>query len=316
MLFASGFAGLIFGGGIAIFRHFEVRAQDALARGEDVMARWRVDAGTWAMFVALNQQLEQQPGALPNELSIRDNIPSDGIDVIVGKAAVQVDESIHALPRRSLPETTHAARHISREGLTYIEFQLYYPGGTTPSSTYPPRWTVLRFPVAAAALSEAQQVVDYYERGRPGEADFFHGTGDGTNPEDKSQCYACGFETHKFVSRCPRCGAGLQSKRWSRRFGCAMFFCGLLITGIMGPVLFYMVPLMLRPGVEINGTRFSGTPAQAMLFLGILGLVSALGVTAMIYGPWQFFTGRRDKRVVYFVVVVAIVLWITAIFMR
>jgi len=317
-LFIYGVMALLFGGGSALFRQFDVRAKDALARGEDIIARWRIDAGAWGEFVALNYRLSQRPGSLPNELSIRDGIPGDRIEVIAGKTAVQIDDSIHVLPRRGTPEITRATLDTSNEGLTYIEFQLYYPGGGSGVSGVPhlPRRALLRFPVAAGSLRDAEDIVAYYESGRPGNADFFHGAGDGGNPEDRSRCYACGFETDKFLSHCPRCGVGLQSKRWSRRFGYALFVCGLIITGLMGTVIFYTAPLMLRPGVEVHGTKFSGTAGQGTLFLGIMGLVATFGTTAMLYGVWQIATGRRDKRAIYFIAGLAIVLWLIAIWIR
>jgi hypothetical protein len=42
---------LLFGRGTALFRHRDVRAMDALARGEEIIARWRVDSATWRAFV-------------------------------------------------------------------------------------------------------------------------------------------------------------------------------------------------------------------------------------------------------------------------
>jgi hypothetical protein len=106
--------------------------------------------------------------------------------------------------------------------------------------------------------------------------------------------------------------ASLQSRRWSRRFGTALFVCGLVITGIMGTVIYYTAPLLLRPGVSIGGTRFSGSAGQGLFFLGIMGVVATFGVTAMLYGVWQSTTGGRSKRVVFFLIGLAVLLTLIA----
>ena len=46
-----GAVGVVFGGLLALFRHQDVRAKQALARGEDIIARWRVEAENWQQFV-------------------------------------------------------------------------------------------------------------------------------------------------------------------------------------------------------------------------------------------------------------------------
>jgi hypothetical protein len=127
ILFIYGVMALLFGGGSALFCHFDVRAQKSLFRGENSIARWRVDAATWRDFVALNHRINQEDGVLLNELTLDlpKDVPADGIEVIVGENAAQ----IHALPRRGTPEITHAELNTSRVRPSYIEFLLYYPGG-------------------------------------------------------------------------------------------------------------------------------------------------------------------------------------------
>jgi ABC-type Na+ efflux pump permease subunit len=71
----------------------------------------------------------------------------------------------------------------------------------------------------------------------------------------------------------------------------------------MGYVLFEMGPALLNPGS--SRTRFSGTPAKARMVLAIFGAVLTFGLTALGYGLWQMFTGRRSKRVIYFAVALA-----------
>jgi len=315
ILFVYGLMAIMFGGMSALIHHSEARAKDSLLRGEDILARWRVDAASWRAFLTLNHQLNQEPGALPNELNfnLRKDVPAGGVDVIVSRTGVEIDGDFHHLPIRGTPEITHAELN-SRAAPSFIELWLYYPGGSYGASgiPQPSRRRALRFPVAARAQSDAERVVAHYSGSLPGKPDFFHGPGDGTDAEDLGKCYVCGYETYKYRSHCPRCGTMMQSRRWSRRFGWGLFVCGLIITCLIGAVIYFTAPMMLRPGVSIGGTRFSGTAGQARFILGIFGIVATFGMTAMLYGLWQIRTGRRDKRVIYFVVGLGAVLWLIA----
>lgn len=174
ILIVYGMTALLFGGGTALFRHFDARAKAALARGADIIARWHVDAKTWRAFIAHNEMLNQESGALINELSIREAVPADGIEVIVGKTAIEIDGSIHAL-QRGTPEITHAELNTSRVRPSYVELQLYYPGGGHGTSGVPRSATrsVLRFPVAAGAQREAEWVVAHYGGKQPVKPGFF-----------------------------------------------------------------------------------------------------------------------------------------------
>lgn len=313
-LVAYGLTALVFGGGTAVFRHLDARAKDALTRGEDVIARWRVEPVSWRAFVAHEQTLDADSNAPRNELSIRGAAPDDGIDVIVGRSAIQVGDGIHALPHRGTPEVTHAALDTSRSGPSTVELQLYYPGGGQGAAGVPrgPTRTVLRFPVAAGFEAAAEAVVAHFGGNRPGRPDFFHGKADGSDPEDLSACHACGYQTHQLLSHCPRCGASLQSKRWSRRFGWGLLICGLFITAGIGAVIYSVAPMLLHPGVSAGGSRFSGTVAQGRLFLGVLALVATFGTTTALYGLWQILAGRRAKRVIVLLLGIGILLGLLA----
>ncbi len=303
LLFLYGVMAIFFGGTSAWLRHLELRAKRAFARGEDVLARWRVDADEWRAFLENGLVADSRQPFLPNEYFPLRTPPAEGVEIIVGNEAVQIEESIHIFPRRGTPEVTHAEMKTGMGGAAYVELRLYYPpGGRGASGTpRPARRSMLRFPVARDARREAEAAVALYAAGRPGKADWFHGRGDGADAEDLSACISCGYTTHALRSHCPQCGAGLQSRRWARRFGFALVWCGLFITGLMGAVLYYAAPLLLSPGETINGTTFSGTATQAWAVFGIMGLVLAFGVTVLLYGAWQVWTGRRNRRVIVFV---------------
>ncbi len=299
-LFVFGGVGVTFGGWLAFFAHQDLRAKQALARGEDVIARWRVEADDWQRFVATDPQWTSHAQGRLNEFVPSEAPEPGGVEVIVGKGAVQIGESIHRVSLRSTPEITEARLHEGTPPV--IELLLYYPPYATRSGMRPARYTALRFPVGQAALTAARQVVAHFRGDLGGEPDFFHGSGDGTNPEDLSKCYNCGYETHKLRSHCPRCGTALQTRRWSRRYGLILAIGGVIICALMGYVLWDLGPSLLDPGASSRGTRFTGTPAKARMLLAIFGAVLVLGVTALGYGLWQVFTGRRSKRVIYFVV--------------
>lgn len=301
-LFFYGLLALLGGGFTFVSTHRDLRAKQALARGEDVIARWRLSPDEWRAFLALEQQRQATDGELGNELVPRDEIPPEGVEVIIGQEAVQVDGSIHRIPLRGTPEVLRAdlQDNDGAGALATIELHLKYPstGSTTSGGPRPPTYTRLRFPLPGPSWRDARRVVAHFNRDLPGKPDFFHGRGDGADPEDLSKCWSCGFETYKYRSQCERCGAGLQSRRWSRRFGLVLTLCGLFITGLMSVVLYFTMPLLMNPGVSVGGSRFAGSPAMAFGVSLVLGAVWAFGATALGYGLWQMATGKRNLKVV------------------
>lgn len=299
LLFCYGLMALLGGGMAAWSLHRDLRAKAALARGEDVIARWRVGADEWQAFLALDRQRRDTDGPAGNELVPREPVPAGGVEVIVGAEAIEIDGSIHRLPLRGAPEVQGAELQDNGQAPSTIELRLKYPGGGTTSSggLRPPTYTRLRFPLPGPAWREARRVVAHFNRDLPGKPDFFHGRGDGSDPEDLSVCWSCGFQTHKYRSQCERCGAGLLSRRWSRRFGGVLVLCGLFITALMSAVLYFTAPMLLNPGRSIDGTRFDGSPAAALGVGLVLGVVWVFGATALGYGIWQMATGKRSRRV-------------------
>ncbi|MEO8484946.1 MAG: hypothetical protein ABI585_01280 [Betaproteobacteria bacterium] len=296
--FAIGISAILFGGAGALFAHRDVRAQAALDRGDDLVARWTVDPATWRAFVAGDARSASARGAWPNELSMRDDVPAPGAEVVVGRDAIEVDGSVHALPRRGTPEVLSAALIDGEPDV--VELRLHYPGGGHGASGVPqgPTRLALRFPVAIGSRRDAHGVVAYYSGGRPAPADLFHGPGDGSDPEDLNSCASCGYETFEFRGVCPRCGGGMATRRWARRFGALLTACGLVLTGGMAYAFYALGPLLAHPGRSIGGSRFDGTAAEALAVVAILGAVLAFGLTALGYGAWQVKTGRRNLRVV------------------
>ncbi|MEO7725461.1 MAG: hypothetical protein ABIU29_12385 [Chthoniobacterales bacterium] len=156
-LFIYGSSAILFGGGTALFRHFDVRAKAALA-GENVIARWRVEPESWREFVEQDRSSSGGAEFLPNELSFPHAGPEEGVEVVVGKNAVQIGESIHRLTS-GMPEVTAAILHDSRPGV--VELQLYYPGGGHGASGVP-----ASAPTGDVAISGWKRLLERSRRSR------------------------------------------------------------------------------------------------------------------------------------------------------
>lgn len=292
----------------ALVQQSKLRLRRKLASGEDVLARWRVDTDTWQTFVTVDAERQAVADMPANELAFPDVVSAAGVDVIVGRGAVQVGNSLHRVPERGAPEVL-SARLMDGLKLSYVELLLQYPPDKFGD---PPTRTVLRFPIADGSLRAAKEAVRHFARETPGRPDFFHGKGDGSDPEDLSKCWSCGLETYVFRSTCPRCGASLQSKRWSRRFGALLVVLGGALTAGLGWLILVLGPILRHPGEDIGGTRFDGTPSQAMMVLGILSVVLMFGLATLGYGIFQVITGRRSKLVVRFMLALALLLGLSA----
>jgi MFS family permease len=126
--------------------------------------------------------------------------------------------------------------------------------------------------------------------------------------DELRRCSKCGYETMEVVSKCPQCGRKLLSAGQVRRLGWAQLILGLFLVGLMGTITFNLAPSMLRPGASQSGTRFTGTPEQAQLILGLFGLVIVFGLTGIVNGLWQIITGRRNKWILVIILVLAVLL--------
>ena len=261
-----------------------------------LLARWTVDPDLWRQFVAM--EASRGTAEPRSELPPTGEAPPAGVDILVEPHAFWIGGKRVAIPLRGTPEVLRAVLQETPHQPATIELSLKYPPYWTRSGGMrPPEYTRLAVPVPTSAWREATAVTAHFNRDTPGTPDFFHGRGDGSDPEDLSKCWSCGHETHKLRSECERCGASLQSRRWARRFGAVLALAGLFIAGVMGVVLVNMTPLLLQPGVSIDGSRFSGSGALAAVVLAIFIALFAFGATALSYGVWQMATGKRNLRV-------------------
>jgi MFS family permease len=128
--------------------------------------------------------------------------------------------------------------------------------------------------------------------------------------EQSSSCYSCGHVTTEVVTGCPKCGRRLRTAAQVRRLGWLQLAIGVFLVGLMGTITYNLAPslLPLAGFTREGGARFTGTPEQAQLILGLFGLVIAFGLGSILSGLWQIKTGRRNKWLFIIMVVLFIVL--------
>ena len=75
--------------------------------------------------------------------------------------------------------------------------------------------------------------------------------------------------------------------------GCVLLAVGLFLVLMMAAVCYYTVPLMLRPGEEVGGSMFEGSPVQATMILALFALLIGFGLVAAAGGLHEIVTGRQ-----------------------
>ena len=134
--------------------------------------------------------------------------------------------------------------------------------------------------------------------------------------EESSSCYSCGHVTNEAVSVCPKCGKRLRTAKQVRRLGWLQLAIGVFLIGLMGTITYNLAPALLQAGESTDGARFTGTPQQAQLILGLFGMVLVFGLGSILSGLWQIKTGRRNKWLFIIMVVLFVVLIAFSWFLR
>lgn len=90
-----------------------------------------------------------------------------------------------------------------------------------------------------------------------------------------------------------------MSSRQIRTLGTAVLVIGTLLAVGMVMLLVNLMPTLLHSGVEVEGTRFTGTPEQGRMVVALLAWIGLLGVVFAGIGAHQMRTGRREAWPLY-----------------
>jgi hypothetical protein len=125
-------------------------------------------------------------------------------------------------------------------------------------------------------------------------------------------CTKCEYEATGKETKCPQCGAWIRRAQRIRRLGFALVAIGILLVVMMGVITMAVAPMIFSAGAETSGARFTGSPQQGLMILGLFGLLIVFGVAATLAGVFQVVTGRRSIWIMIGVFGLAFILFIAA----
>jgi hypothetical protein len=163
LIFGIGGAGAAFGLVGFLMSVFAAIGHARLMSGRGVIARWRLTPDEWDRFRAYDANRGAQAPKLVNELRIREETPTQGVEVIVGRTQIIVDGSYHTLRFRGLPELLGVGWLSAPADPECLEFALLYPGGRSGGA----KLFSLRVPVAPAAREAGVRVFHHFRSSIP-----------------------------------------------------------------------------------------------------------------------------------------------------
>lgn len=124
-------------------------------------------------------------------------------------------------------------------------------------------------------------------------------------PTSTCNNFACRLTVKGSVEKCPKCGTRMRTPATVRKSGWFLVMLGAFLVVMMGIVTWNVAWTMIRPGVEVDGSTFTGNPAQGRMILALFGGVIVFGLGTMVSGAYQIRTGQRSKWIVLGTLVMA-----------
>ena len=134
--------------------------------------------------------------------------------------------------------------------------------------------------------------------------------------KNQLSCTKCEYTVSGKETKCPECGGWIRRAQRIKRLGIVLVLIGLLLVGMMTTITITLAPMMLSAGRDTSGARFTGTPEQGMMILGLFSMVIVFGLASIAGGIFQMVTGRRSLVIIVIVIGLAALLWIVGANLR
>lgn len=129
-------------------------------------------------------------------------------------------------------------------------------------------------------------------------------------------CDKCKFETGEPLGKCPTCGRSLRKTSTVRALGWVLVVLGGGLTLFMAWLTVFITRLIAHSGEPGATTRFTGNSADITFAYSVFGVVLAFGLTSVVAGAWQIVYGRRNKKLVFLVIVLAALFYVLGLYAR
>ena len=110
------------------------------------------------------------------------------------------------------------------------------------------------------------------------------------------------------VDACPKCGGPMRNIGESPLRGITLLVLGLILFVGMGVIFLNTWPTFSHPGVQIEGSRFTGTAEQGRQALTLFAAVIVFGLLAIVNGIYMLVTRQQSKVFVILTLGVAVIL--------
>lgn len=107
----------------------------------------------------------------------------------------------------------------------------------------------------------------------------------------------------------------MLDERQIRLRGWILVVLGCLLSAGMIALLILITPIILLPSPD-RTNRFSGDTQDAIFIFSILYLVLVFGLASAVAGISQIRSGQRNWKIIYFMLVLALMLYVFAMVVR
>lgn len=129
----------------------------------------------------------------------------------------------------------------------------------------------------------------------------------------KRTCSKCQFQAETPDKKCPHCGHVMTTQLSVRITGIILVVLGSSLAIFMASLFIWAKEMIDRAGTPGINARFNGTREEALMMFGLFGIVMFLGVAVTLGGIWQIIFARRNKIIIWIVLLGGLALIIAAV---